>query len=775
MPSTQTLPATATLGLRTSLALCLFLFSAIVFGILHTRPPAFDVNITPATEFSVQRAQTLLAHIANQAHPVGTPENAQVAQYLIAQLRSLGVETEVQEGVGVSEWSIGKVRNVVGRLAGADPRTRSERKALLLVAHYDSAPNSPGAADNGASVAAVLETLRALQSGPKLANDVIVLFSDGEETGSLGAQLFASQHPWRKDVGMVLNFEYRGNRGPFWMYETSPGNAKLIAGLQQAVPQMHANSVLYEVYKYMPNYTDFTQFKKIGLPGLNFAAIEGHTYYHTQRDNLANLDIASWQDEGRTMLAATRYFGAQDLRQLSSEHRAENRIYFDLPGWGLLSYSSNWPTSLVLCALLFTCLLLAKRQQRIGLLKSLLASLICVANVAILAGASAQLWQMLLALHPSYAAQVHGSIYNQNWYFCAFLALALALFVHLQKFWQRWFKGEELFAGACLIWLGLVLACSFVLEGAALVFTWPLLAVLCAWLLVLVRRPRSPAAQAWTWAAGLWPGVLLLTPLLHLIFIALTPSLMAAGIVVFALLLGLMAALFFQLGARLTQLAYLSWALGLVLLVGGSLTAGTDEKHPQANHLAYVYDGVADTAYWFSRDAELDTWQKQFITQEVQQRSLEAISFEPKAQQWLGKAAGKLKVPEIEVLSDRVLQRRRGPVRAIELQISSPRNAAHSRLTLTGGRLYSVQLQDHKILSHLESPWHFNTYGFGATGLQVVIEMEVGSKLQVQVLDRSYHLPHQAAKQANPPRPLALTPRAFSDSDTSMAYFAIDL
>jgi hypothetical protein len=215
----------------------------------------------------------------------------------------------------------------------------------------------------------------------------------------------------------------------------------------------------------------------------------------------------------------------------------------------------------------------------------------------------------------------------------------------------------------------------------------------------------------------------------------------------------------------------------VLLLVGGSLTAGFDEKQAQANHLAYLYDGVADTAYWFSRDAELDTWQKQFISQEVQQRSLEPISLAPKTKQWLGKAVGKLKVPEIQVLSDRVLQKRLGPVRTIELQISSPRNAAHTRLSLLGGRLYSVQLQDHKILSHLDSPWHFNTYGFGATGFQVVIEMEVGSKLQVQVLDRSFHLPQlsQAGKPENPPRPLAFIPRAFSDSDTSMAYFAIDL
>ncbi|MFL5852796.1 MAG: M28 family peptidase [Solirubrobacteraceae bacterium] len=44
-------------------------------------------------------------------------------------------------------------------------------------------------------VANVLEVARALRAGPRLRNDVIFVFSDGEENGDLGAAAFAGQSP----------------------------------------------------------------------------------------------------------------------------------------------------------------------------------------------------------------------------------------------------------------------------------------------------------------------------------------------------------------------------------------------------------------------------------------------------------------------------------------------------------------------------------------------------------------------------------------------------
>ena len=99
------------------------------------------------------------------------------------------------------------VRNIVARWRGSGP---AGKKALLLSAHYDSVARGPGAGDDASGVAAILESLRALKAGPAPERDVIILINDGEEVGLFGADVFADEHPWAKDVGVVLNFDARG-------------------------------------------------------------------------------------------------------------------------------------------------------------------------------------------------------------------------------------------------------------------------------------------------------------------------------------------------------------------------------------------------------------------------------------------------------------------------------------------------------------------------------------------------------------------------------------
>src|SRR5690606_39231039 len=112
-------------------------------------------------------------------------------------------------------------------------------------------------------VATILEGVRAfLESGERPKNDIIILFSDAEELGLNGADLFVREHPWAKEVGLVLNFEARGSGGPSYMLiETNRGNAKLIEGFSRAGVQYPvANSLVYSVYKMLPNDTDLTVF-----------------------------------------------------------------------------------------------------------------------------------------------------------------------------------------------------------------------------------------------------------------------------------------------------------------------------------------------------------------------------------------------------------------------------------------------------------------------------------------------------------------------------------
>ena len=101
-----------------------------------------------------------------------------------------------------------------------------------------------------AGVATILEGLRAYNaSGKKPLNDIIVVFTDAEEIGLVGASLFVDKHPWAKNVGLVLNFEARGSGGPSNMIvETNGGNTNLIKAFA-AGRCLLSRSILFDVQR----------------------------------------------------------------------------------------------------------------------------------------------------------------------------------------------------------------------------------------------------------------------------------------------------------------------------------------------------------------------------------------------------------------------------------------------------------------------------------------------------------------------------------------------
>jgi hypothetical protein len=278
-----------------------------------------------------------VAEIARMPHPVGSAEHDRSRDYILGEFQKLGLESQLETGTG--EFSgkgyhaSGPVENIVARLPGT-----ANTRPVMLAAHYDSVKTGPGAGDDGHAVGVLIETLRALRSGPPLRNDVIFLITDGEERGLLGASLFMREHPWRHDPGVVLNFEARGTGGPSYMFETSSGNAWMIRALQAAVPRAEATSVAYEIYRRMPNDTDLSVFKGGGLAGMNFAFIEHPEFYHRPQDDVAHLDRRSVQEQGRYALSLTRVFGNQDL---TAPHSGD-AVYFPTRLTSLIVYPAFW-------------------------------------------------------------------------------------------------------------------------------------------------------------------------------------------------------------------------------------------------------------------------------------------------------------------------------------------------------------------------------------------------------------------------------------------------
>ncbi len=169
------------------------------------------VNRAPTdTSFSVPHAYTYLQQIAKAPHGIGTEENARVRAYLASTCRELGLDTSIQCATSVSDdgrgVAAGTVYNVIARLKGYN-----STKTIVVVAHYDSQPNTLGAGDDGTSCAAMLETARILKTGTPLKNDIIFLFTDGEEIGLLGAKAFVGQDTLSGKIAVALNFDNRGN------------------------------------------------------------------------------------------------------------------------------------------------------------------------------------------------------------------------------------------------------------------------------------------------------------------------------------------------------------------------------------------------------------------------------------------------------------------------------------------------------------------------------------------------------------------------------------
>src|SRR5690606_17450046 len=298
----------------TSSIILLLLLLAIYWSFKGAMPSyAPDANVDD-TSFSTDRALVHVKTMSEKPHAVGFKAHSQVREYILSELTQLGLETTTQQGYTSGDWgNFSSATNILARIKGSE-----KGKALLLLSHYDSSPHSSlGASDAGSGVATILEGVRAFlkqNTAPK--NDIIILISDAEELGLNGADLFVNNHPWVREVGLVLNFEARGSGGPSYMLlETNRGNARVIEEFIKANPKYPAaNSLVYSVYKMLPNDTDLTVFREdMDIEGLNFAFIDDHYDYHTVRDNYERLDRNTLAHQGSYLMPLLKHFGNTDL------------------------------------------------------------------------------------------------------------------------------------------------------------------------------------------------------------------------------------------------------------------------------------------------------------------------------------------------------------------------------------------------------------------------------------------------------------------------------
>jgi Peptidase family M28 len=732
------------------------------------RPPAPKPASVPATEFSATRAREILNRLVGDGvpHPTGSAQNDVVRGRVLDEFSDAGYLPTVQNGFACDEQGdCGSVRNVLARLEGSEAGP-----AVLLAAHYDSVPAGPGAFDDGAGAATVLEIARIFQSLPRPLHSIIFLIDDGEEAGLLGARAFVNQHPWAKDVRVVVNVDSRGTSGPSLMFETGDANDWAVRIFAQHAAHPVTSSIFYTAYKQIPNDTDFTVFKAAGYQGLNFANIRDVVRYHTPRDNFANADPATLQHHGDNVLTSLQAFANSDI----SNPLKSDAVYFDLLG----SWTVRWPATRTLAIALSAAFLLLLEIAWLFYKKSLSGpeflwgflawpvSILAVAIFAFLlsfilrkAGAMPVPW----TAHPNPAQVAFWS-----------LAIALLSFTALRFASRAGFFG--LWSGTWIWWalLSVTLAAripglSYVLLGA----TW---AAAIAGLLLILRPKSSSLAVILPLAVSAIVGF----PLVLLLYQGFGGRALPLIAVVVGLLLSPLAPLCADVQrARGLSLLALPWLAGAAMLLASFaavVVPAFSAKAPEHVNLQYVQEADSGTSQWVAYPAS--THLPEPIRLATNFRAQEFGAFP-----WIPDPAFFAAAPHIEVAPPTftILESSELPAkRRYRTLLRSERGASEALLMFPpGSRIDSVQAADEPVqpqtdrVRQSQNGWYsYDFYAMPAKGVEIAFTLPLGKPVEVYVLDVTYTLPLEGMFLLKS-RPLTAT--AFGEGDCTIASRRVQL
>ena len=466
-------------GLWAAVAVCL------VIGFLPILAPRASTGEDPGT-ISVDRALEHVEFIAREPHVMGTPQIERVREYLIVSLAETGLEPETMsieapDYFGVPGGTV-DVIDVLARIRGT-----GDGRAILLMAHYDTVPTTSGANDNSAAVAALLEVAGVLAAGPTAQNDVIVLFTDGEEpTPRFGAWGFAEYHPWFDDVALAVNFEGISVAGPTMLVEISGPKGELVSRLANAVSDPVAYSFMTQTADLIGGAaTDFDVFRDRDVPGYNFTYMRGTSIYHTPRDSIDNLNVDGLAHHGSLALGIARDFGSLDV----GESEGDDTVFFTVPFDRVVRYSTPGAIVSVFAALLLVGGALWIRIIRHGSSVRALLSGLGVVLLAALASLAVTtlVWIVLVNLRPAMGV-VEGYAY-----LLALVGMTGVSWYLVKR--RSAMRGHDATGGLLFVWMALALLAGSFLPAFGYLFVWPAIAAGIAQI-VTPRSSTFPARLA---------------------------------------------------------------------------------------------------------------------------------------------------------------------------------------------------------------------------------------------------------------------------------------
>ncbi len=800
-----------------------FLFVMLAFAYLQTQAPV------PRADTGLDYA-AIAAHvsvIAARPHPIGSAANREVRDYIVKYFEALGLATEVQKTTVVyrhpfqtrNPTSIANVENIIARLPGTARASGQDLKDLVLMAHYDSRADGPGAGDDASGAASIMEVARMMVAGPAPVHDVVFLITDGEEMGLLGAQGFFRQHPSVKDIGLVLNFEARGSYGASSMFETSNGNSWLVEQLLKVAPDLVAGSLSYEIYQRMPNDTDMSISRGEGIAGLNFAFISGLYDYHAMSDTPENLDPDTLAQQANYVLATAQHFANLGEWQSASG----NRTYFNVWKGVVVSYSQNLATVFGVAVLLFGLWLFvaALRSGAIGW-GSLATGFLSLVGLLII---TSNLFESMIDYQHTADAGIARLISLGEWPLLAYSVLTLGLVVWFGQALKRGFGNAEVFgvalllavlsllagrpwisaavlllilipllrfvgsratspnlSGAVLVlWWLLSVVVLYVAPNASYMFIWPLASVLLGW--VLWGQVSSEDGRFSVAIVTSFVPLILLPPFIILAYLALGSTL-PQGIMV------LVALSFLMIWPLVRNLGLLARGKAGMVLIGAGLVMtlvvvfgrGFDTRHPRGEELFYAFDVGQQQGFWVSPDVREGSWLDDFMGPDTSEMNMTRIM--PGYDQEVVIKSTDLPAAEaatLVVTSDHLINGTRelslhlqSPVGAEYINLLLPRDLEVMSATVNG---FSVVVPANKELddsaaqsaasmkakdqSSAQSWWRWRWYGLPEEGAEIVLMLNGDQAVTVKIVEVDYGMPEGAALR---PDNSMLKPYTWSDS-----------
>ncbi|MEO7822686.1 MAG: M28 family peptidase, partial [Gemmatimonadaceae bacterium] len=548
---------------------------------------------------------------------------------------------------------------------------------------------------------------------------VVALFTDGEESGLLGAAAFVREHPWAKDVAVVLNFEARGTGGRSFMFETGPGNldiARALRGTRDAT----AGSVFATLYRSLPNDTDLSELAVLGLPALNFAFVDGVERYHTSQDDVAHLNTGSLQHHGSQMLAMARTLASGPL----TRDRTGDGVFFDLPVVGLVVYPLGLELPLALLALGVVGTLIGRDRRGVAI-----GALAAVVAVALSAGIGVLGSKVL-----------RGPAVWSGLYAAGMVSLALSVTALCHAVGRRGSTARGLHVGALIVWLVLALGVAILAPGVAYLFTWPLLFAAGAALLARGREAAEWATSVVTLfiLAGFIYGV-------SVLLLGVTGT-GAIALCVVASLIALLLAPQLELVAGNARWSAAPWLAGAgVACVGlAALTVRPSADHPLRSALVYAQNADSSDAWLGTLGGPTNEWTRDAIGEVTSGSYPEwTTRLSASSSRFTGRRVHQipLDAPNATLIGDTLID----GARRVALHVRAPTGTTGLVMRVRGTRVLASSIDGRSVdttrYRHRARDWVIQYWAVPDSGAMIGLSIPAGSQLDFELAARRPGIP----------------------------------